>query len=125
MRAILPERTEERRPESPPKQSANWPAAWPAHRAQPSTGGFAPARGDPARLTSYPHRRGELVAGNVDVSGGSVFGSFGVPGEGWVFTALGALLRYDHRRNRSRVGVLRNLLRTEPATMLAKDHHPG
>ena len=72
-------------------------------------------------LTSYLIDAVNLVAGNVDVPGGSVFGSFGVPGEGWVFTALGALLRYDHRRNRSRVGGFGNLLRTEPATMLAKE----
>jgi anaerobic selenocysteine-containing dehydrogenase len=70
-------------------------------------------------LTSYLLDAVNLVAGNLDVPGGAVFGSFGVPGESWAFTALGALLRYDHRRNRSRVGGFGNLLRTEPATMLA------
>ncbi|MEI6253398.1 MAG: molybdopterin-dependent oxidoreductase [Mycobacteriaceae bacterium] len=72
-------------------------------------------------LTSYLIDAVNLVAGNVDVPGGSVFGSFGVPGEGWAFTALGALLRYDYRRNRSRVGGFGNLVHTEPATMLAKE----
>jgi anaerobic selenocysteine-containing dehydrogenase len=72
-------------------------------------------------LTSYLVDAVNLVAGNVDVPGGSVFGSFGVPGERWAFTALGALLRYDYRRNRSRVGGFGNLVHTEPATMLAKE----
>jgi len=72
-------------------------------------------------LTSYLVDAVNLVAGNVDVPGGSVFGSFAVPGEGWAFTALGALLRYDYRRNRSRVGGFGNLVHTEPATMLAKE----
>jgi anaerobic selenocysteine-containing dehydrogenase len=44
-----------------------------------------------------------------------------VPGESWAFTALGALLRFDYRRNRSRVGGFGNLVHTEPATMLAKE----
>lgn len=72
-------------------------------------------------LTSYLIDAVNLVAGNVDVPGGSVFGSFGVPGESWFFTTLGAFLRYDYRRNRSRVGGFGNLLHTEPATMLAKE----
>ncbi|WP_313672966.1 molybdopterin-dependent oxidoreductase [Mycolicibacterium sp.] len=70
-------------------------------------------------LTSYLLDAVNLVAGNIDVPGGSVFGSFGVPGETWAFTALGALLRYDNRRNRSRVGGFGNLIRTEPSTMMA------
>ncbi len=70
-------------------------------------------------LTSYLIDAVNLAAGNLDVPGGSVFGSFGVPGEAWVFTALGALLRYDYRRNRSRVGGFGNVVRSEPATMLA------
>ena len=72
-------------------------------------------------LTSYLIDAVNLVAGNVDVPGGSVFGSFSVPGESWAFTALGALLRYDYRRNRSRVGGFGNLVHTEPATMMARE----
>jgi anaerobic selenocysteine-containing dehydrogenase len=72
-------------------------------------------------LTSYLIDAVNLVAGNVDVPGGSVFGSFGVPGERWAFTALGALLRHDYRRNRSRIGGFGNLVHTEPATMLAAE----
>ncbi len=70
-------------------------------------------------LTSYLVDAVNLAAGNLDVPGGSVFGSFGLPGESWAFTALGAVLRYDYRRNRSRVGGFGNIVRTEPATMLA------
>jgi anaerobic selenocysteine-containing dehydrogenase len=72
-------------------------------------------------LTSYLIDAVNLVAGNVDVPGGSVFGSFGVPGEGWMFTALGAFLRHDYRRNRSRIGEFGRLVHTEPATMLARE----
>ncbi len=72
-------------------------------------------------LTSYLIDAVNLVAGNLDVPGGSVFGSYGVPGEGWAFTALGAFLRQDYRRNRSRVGGFGNLVHTEPATMMAKE----
>ncbi len=70
-------------------------------------------------LTSYLIDAVNLAAGNVDVPGGSVFGSFGVPGERWALKALGAILRFDHRRNRSRIGGFGNLVRSEPATMLA------
>jgi anaerobic selenocysteine-containing dehydrogenase len=72
-------------------------------------------------LTSYLIDAVNLVAGNLDAPGGSVFGSFDIPGEGWAFTALGAFLRFDYRRNRSRVGGFGNLVHTEPATMLAKE----
>lgn len=70
-------------------------------------------------LTSYLIDAVNLAAGNVDVPGGSVFGSFGFPGERWALKALGAILRFDHRRNRSRIGGFGNLVRSEPATMLA------
>ncbi len=72
-------------------------------------------------LTSYLIDAVNLCAGNVDVPGGSVFGSLGVPGEGLLLKALGAVLRFDHRRHRSRVGGFGNLVRSEPATMLAKE----
>ncbi len=72
-------------------------------------------------LTSYLIDAVNLCAGNLDVPGGSVFGSLGVPGEGWILKALGAVLRFDHRRHRSRIGGFGNLVRSEPATMLAKE----
>lgn len=72
-------------------------------------------------LTSYLIDAVNLVAGNVDVAGGSVFGTFDIPGERLAFKALGALMRRGYRRNRSRVGGFRNVVRTEPATMMAKE----
>lgn len=72
-------------------------------------------------LTSYLIDAVNLVAGNVDTPGGSVFGSLGFPGEQWALKALGAILRFDHRRNRSRIGGFGNVVRSEPATMLAKE----
>jgi len=72
-------------------------------------------------LTSYLIDAVNLVAGNLDVPGGAVFGSLGFPGEQWVLKALGAVLRLDYRRNRSRIGGFGNLVRSEPATMLARE----
>lgn len=72
-------------------------------------------------LTSYLIDAVNLCAGNLDVPGGSVFSRLGIPGEEWAFKALGALLRFDHRRNRSRIGGFGSLVHTEPATMLAKE----
>lgn len=72
-------------------------------------------------LTSYLIDAVNLCAGNLDVPGGSVFGELGFPGERWVMQALGAVLRFDHRRHRSRIGGFGNIIRTEPATMLASE----
>jgi anaerobic selenocysteine-containing dehydrogenase len=72
-------------------------------------------------LTSYLIDAVNLCAGNLDVPGGSVFGELGFPGERWVMRALGAVLRYDYRRNRSRIGGFGNMIRTEPATMMAAE----
>lgn len=72
-------------------------------------------------LTSYLIDAVNLCAGNLDVPGGSVFGELGVPGERWVMRALGAVLRYDHRRHTSRIGGFGNMIRTEPATMMAAE----
>lgn len=72
-------------------------------------------------LTSYLIDAVNLCAGNLDAPGGSVFSPLGIPGEEWIFKALGAFLRFDHRRHRSRIGGFGNLVHTEPATMLAKE----
>lgn len=72
-------------------------------------------------LTSYLIDAVNLCAGNLDVPGGSVFGELGFPGERWVMRALGAVLRYDHRHHRSRIGGFGNIIRTEPATMMAAE----
>ena len=72
-------------------------------------------------LTSYLIDAVNLCAGNLDVPGGSVFGELGIPGERWAMRALGAVLRFDHRRHKSRIGGFGNIIRTEPATMLAAE----
>ena len=118
---FTPERTESATGIDAPARCELWRATWPAHPRAAVYGRIGTCAGRSGTLTSYLIDAVNLVAGNLDVPGGSVFGSFGFPGEGWAFTALGALLRYDYRRNRSRVGGFGNLVRTEPATMLAKE----
>ncbi len=77
-------------------------------------------------LTTYLLDAVNLVAGNADVPGGSVFGSLGIPGESWVVAAFGALLRRGYRRNRTRIGGFGRLVRSEPATLMAKEiEEPG
>lgn len=77
--------------------------------------------GQSGTLTTYLIDAVNLVAGNLDVPGGAVFGSLGIPGEAWVITAFGALLRRGYRRNRSRIGGFGRVVRTEPATMMARE----
>ena len=77
-------------------------------------------------LTTYLLDAVNLVAGNLDVPGGSVFGSLGIPGESWVVTAFGALLRRGYRKHRTRIGGFGNVVRSEPATLMAKEiEEPG
>ncbi|UXA19633.1 molybdopterin-dependent oxidoreductase [Mycobacterium sp. SMC-4] len=72
-------------------------------------------------LTSYLIDVVNLVAGNLDRPGGSVFGSLELPGEQWVSTAMGAVLRRTYRRRRSRVGAVPALIGSEPAALMAKE----
>ncbi|CAA0094947.1 Thiosulfate reductase molybdopterin-containing subunit PhsA [Mycolicibacterium vanbaalenii] len=72
-------------------------------------------------LTSYLIDVVNLVAGNLDKPGGSVFGSLGLPGQRWVNMAMGALLRRNYRRKRSRIGGFRSVIGSEPAALLAKE----
>ena len=72
-------------------------------------------------LTTYLMDAVNLVAGNLDVPGGAVFGSLGIPGERWLVTGFGALLRRGYRRNRTRIGGFGNVVRSEPATLMAKE----
>jgi len=72
-------------------------------------------------LTSYLIDVVNLVAGNLDVPGGSVFGSLGLPGQRWVNVAMGAVLRRTYRRRRSRIGGFRALIGSEPAALMAKE----
>lgn len=72
-------------------------------------------------LTSYLIDVVNLVAGNLDVAGGSVFGSLDLPGQRWVNMALGAVLRRTYRRRRSRIGGFPSLIGSEPAALMAKE----
>ena len=77
--------------------------------------------GENGTLTTYLLDAVNLVAGNTDVPGGSMFGSFGMPGERWAMKALGALLRTSYTRRRSRIGDFPSVLLSEPAGVMAKE----
>ena len=72
-------------------------------------------------LTSYLIDVVNLVAGNLDEAGGSVFGSLDLPAQRWVNMAMGAVLRRTYRRRRSRVGGFPSLIGSEPAALMAKE----
>jgi anaerobic selenocysteine-containing dehydrogenase len=77
--------------------------------------------GQNGTLTTYLLDAVNLVAGNLDHVGGSMFGSFGFPGERLAMKALGALLRTVYRRRRSRIGGFPSVLMSEPAGVMAKE----
>ena len=72
-------------------------------------------------LTSYLIDVVNLVAGNLDVPGGSVFGSLGLPGQRLLNIAMGSALRRTYRRRRSRIGGFRSVIGSEPAALMAKE----
>ena len=77
--------------------------------------------GENGTLTTYLLDAVNLVAGNLDVVGGSMFGRLGVPGERWLNKAGGALLRAVYSRRRSRIGGFPSVLGSEPAGVMAKE----
>ena len=77
--------------------------------------------GENGTLTTYLLDAVNLVAGNLDVPGGSMFGRFGLPGERWLNKAGGALLRTIYNRRRSRIGGFPSVLASEPAGVMAKE----
>jgi anaerobic selenocysteine-containing dehydrogenase len=77
--------------------------------------------GENGTLTTYLLDAVNLVAGNIDVPGGTMFGSFGMPGERWGMKALGAVLRASYARKRSRIGGFPSVLLSEPAGVMAKE----
>lgn len=77
--------------------------------------------GENGTLTTYLLDAVNLVAGNLDVPGGSMFGRLGLPGERWLNMAGGALLRAVYRRKRSRIGGFPSVLGSEPAGVMAKE----
>ncbi|AZG47266.1 molybdopterin-containing oxidoreductase family protein [Gordonia insulae] len=62
-----------------------------------------------------------LVAGNLDVVGGSMFGDLGVPGQRLGMTALQHVSTFTWAGRRSRVGNLPQVLGTAPASVMAKE----
>ena len=77
--------------------------------------------GESGTLTTYLLDVVNLVAGNLDHVGGSMFGSFGLPGERWLMKAGAAALRFVYERKRSRIGGLPSVLASEPAALMAKE----
>ncbi len=71
-------------------------------------------------LTTYLIDAVNLVAGNLDVPGGSVFSSMQTVGARWQNTIMGAALRRAYR-NRSRIGGFPNAIGSEPAALMAKE----
>ncbi|MGV9710103.1 molybdopterin-containing oxidoreductase family protein [Gordonia sp. NPDC003424] len=62
-----------------------------------------------------------LVAGNLDVVGGSMFGDLGIPGQRWGVAALQRVSRFSWAGRRSRIGNLPQVLGTAPASVMAKE----
>ncbi|MFG1930125.1 molybdopterin-dependent oxidoreductase [Mycobacterium sp. NPDC048908] len=77
--------------------------------------------GESGTLTTYLLDAVNLAAGNMDRPGGSMFGTFGMPGERWAMKAVGALLRTMYTRRRSRIGGFPSVLLSEPAGVMAKE----
>lgn len=71
-------------------------------------------------LTAYLIDAVNLVAGNLDVPGGSVFGLMHTVGQRWQNTVMGAALRRMYKR-RTRVGGIPNAIGSEPAALMAKE----
>jgi anaerobic selenocysteine-containing dehydrogenase len=72
-------------------------------------------------LVAYLIDAVNLVAGNLDVPGGSVFSTLGIPGQKWGSRLMGASLRRSYRSKRTRVGGLPLVIGAEPAALMAKE----
>ena len=77
--------------------------------------------GENGTLTTYLLDAVNLVAGNLDQPGGSMFGRLGIPGERWLNKAGAAVLRTVYSRRRSRIGGFPSVLGSEPAGVMAKE----
>lgn len=71
-------------------------------------------------LTTYLLDAVNLVAGNLDTPGGSVFSTLGIPGQKWGSMAMGASLRRSYRNKRTRVGGFPLVIGAEPAAFMAR-----
>jgi anaerobic selenocysteine-containing dehydrogenase len=72
-------------------------------------------------LTTYLIDAVNLVAGNLDRPGGSVFSTLGIPGQRWGLKAMGWSLRRSYRRKRTRIGGFGAVIGAEPAAFMAKE----
>ena len=72
-------------------------------------------------LTTYLIDAVNLVAGNLDAPGGSVFSTKQTVGWRWQNSMMGAVMRRSRRRKRSRVSGIRSAIGSEPAAMIAKE----
>jgi anaerobic selenocysteine-containing dehydrogenase len=72
-------------------------------------------------LVAYLIDAVNLVAGNLDRPGGSVFSTLGIPGQRWAMKLVGASARRAYRRRRTRIGGFAPVASAEPAAMMAKE----
>ena len=77
--------------------------------------------GENGTLTTYLLDAVNIVAGNIDVAGGSMFGTWGLPAERWLMKIAAAGLRARYHRRRSRIGGFPSVLMSEPAALMAKE----
>jgi len=84
-------------------------------------GRFGTSVGQNGTLTAYLIDAVNLVAGNLDQPGGSVFSTLGIPGQRWGMKAMGAAARHAYRTKRSRIGGFRPVAAAEPAALMAKE----
>ncbi|MFC8044101.1 molybdopterin-dependent oxidoreductase [Nocardia sp. NPDC057353] len=84
-------------------------------------GRFGTCVGQYGTLTNYLIDAVNLVAGNLDTPGGSVFSTLGIPGQRWAMLVMGALLRRAYRRKRGRIGGFGSVIGAEPAALMAKE----
>ena len=72
-------------------------------------------------LTSFLVDAVNLVAGNLDVEGGAMFGDLGLPGMRTLTGLAQRLLPIGYDSRRSRIGGFPQVLGTEPAGVMAKE----
>jgi anaerobic selenocysteine-containing dehydrogenase len=72
-------------------------------------------------LTTYLIDAVNLMAGNLDAPGGSVFSSMHTVGQKWQNTLMGVVMRRSYRRNRSRIGGVPSAIGSQPAALIAKE----
>jgi anaerobic selenocysteine-containing dehydrogenase len=84
-------------------------------------GRFGTCVGRNGTLTAYLIDAVNLIAGNLDEPGGSIFGTLGAPGERAMWALVGLVMRQVYRRKRSRIGGFGSVIGAEPAAMMAKE----